>query len=108
MHIGVDTQTLDIRAIEVTTNAIGDAPTLPDLLTQIPEGETILSVSGDGAYDTRDCHAAIVGAGLIRSSRFAAMAGHGPRTVPASRPATNAARDEAAWPGDLEEVEWLP
>lgn len=63
VHIGIDAQTLDIRAIEVTTNAIGDAPTLPELLAQIPEHETVLSVGGDGAYDTRDCHAAIAGRG---------------------------------------------
>ena len=59
VHLGIDAGTLDIWAIEVTTNAIGDAPTLPKLLAQIPEDELILSVSGDGAYDTRDCHAAI-------------------------------------------------
>lgn len=59
VHLGIDAGTQDIRAIEVTTNAIGDAPTLPDLLAQIPEGEQILSVGGDGAYDTRACHAAI-------------------------------------------------
>ncbi len=59
VHIGIDAETLDIRAIEVTTNAIGDAPTLPDLLAQIPADETILSVGGDGAYDTKGCHAAI-------------------------------------------------
>lgn len=59
VHIGIDAETLDIRAIEVTTNANGEAPTLPDLLAQIPEDETILSVGGDGAYDTKGCHAAI-------------------------------------------------
>jgi hypothetical protein len=59
VHLGIDAVTLDIRAIEVTTNAIGDAPTLPGLLAQIPEDEQILSVGGDGAYDTRACHAAI-------------------------------------------------
>jgi IS5 family transposase len=63
VHIGIDADTLDIRAIEVTTNAIGDAQTLPDLLEQIPEDETIPSVGGDGAYDTRKCHAAIAGHG---------------------------------------------
>jgi IS5 family transposase len=63
VHIGIDARTLDIRAIEVTTNAIGDAPTLPGLLAQIPTDETIVSVGGDGAYDTRDCHAAIAGRG---------------------------------------------
>ena len=59
VHIGIDAETLDIRAIEVTTNAIGDAPVLPDLLAQISEEERILSVGGDGAYDTKKCHAAI-------------------------------------------------
>lgn len=63
MHIGIDAETLDIRAIEMTTNANGDGQTLPDLLRQIPEDETILSVGGDGAYDTRNCHAAIAGRG---------------------------------------------
>jgi len=59
VHIGIDAETLDIRAIEVTTNAIGDAPVLPDLLAQIPADEQISSVGGDGAYDTKKCHAAI-------------------------------------------------
>ena len=59
VHLGIDAETLDVRAIEVTTNAIGDAPALLDLLAQIPEGEKISSVGGDGAYDTRKCHAAI-------------------------------------------------
>lgn len=43
VHIGIDAETLDIRAIDVTTNATGDAPVLPDLLAQIPADETILS-----------------------------------------------------------------
>ena len=63
VHIGIDAETLDIRAIEVTTNAIGDAPVLPDLLAPIPEDERILSVGGDGAYDTKKCHAAIAARG---------------------------------------------
>ena len=63
VQIGIDAQTLDIRAIEVTTNAIGDAPILPNLLAQNSEDETIHSVGGDGAYDTRACHTAIVGRG---------------------------------------------
>ena len=63
VHIGIDAGTLDIRAIEVTTNAIGDTPVLPDLLAQIPEDEQISHVGGDGAYDTRKCHAAIAARG---------------------------------------------
>ena len=33
-HIGLDEHTLEIRAVEVTGSTIGDAPVLPDLLTQ--------------------------------------------------------------------------
>ncbi len=59
VHLGIDASTLEIRAIEVTDNATGDAPMLPCLLDQIDANETIASVSGDGAYDTRACHDAI-------------------------------------------------
>ncbi|MBB5371774.1 hypothetical protein HDE74_005363 [Janthinobacterium sp. K2Li3] len=50
---------MEIRAIEVTDNATGDAPMLPCLLDQIGADEAIESVSGDGAYDTKACHEAI-------------------------------------------------
>jgi hypothetical protein len=59
VHLGIDAATLEIRAIEVTDNATGDAPILPCLLDQIPAEEAIASVSGDGAYDTKGCHEAI-------------------------------------------------
>ncbi|EKU83642.1 hypothetical protein HMPREF9710_00821 [Massilia timonae CCUG 45783] len=59
VHLGIDAATLEIRAIEVTDNATGDAQMLPYLLDQIPASETVASVSGDGAYDTKDCHEAI-------------------------------------------------
>jgi hypothetical protein len=36
---------------------------LPDLLSQIPIGEEIGSVTADGAYDTRKCHDAIADRG---------------------------------------------
>ena len=53
------------RTIEVTDNAIGDAPILPELLAQIPQEEPIDRVSSDGAYDTRACHAAIAQRGSM-------------------------------------------
>ena len=59
IHIGIDEQTLEIRAVEVTSSSVGDAPMLPDLLNQIPPGQEIGSVTADGAYDTRRCHDAI-------------------------------------------------
>lgn len=61
MHLGIDAQTLEIRAIVVTSNSIGDAPILPALLAQV--STPIGTVSGDGAYDTMACHAAIAAVG---------------------------------------------
>lgn len=65
VHLGIDEQTLEIRAIEVTDNSVGDAPMLPELLAQIPADEAIASVSADGAYDTKACHAAIAARGAM-------------------------------------------
>ena len=59
IHIGIDEETLEVRAVEVTSSNIGDAPMLPDLLNQIPPSQDIGSVTADGAYDTRKCHEAI-------------------------------------------------
>src|SRR6056297_2402087 len=59
IHLGIDEETLEVRAVEITGSHIGDAPVLPDLLSQISAGEEIGSVTADGAYDTRKCHDAI-------------------------------------------------
>ena len=63
IHIGIDEKTLEVRAVEVTTSNVGDAPMLPELLSQIPSDQEIGSVTGDGAYDTRKCHDAIAARG---------------------------------------------
>lgn len=60
MHLAKDTATTDIRAVEFTPSRDGDSPILPELLGQIPEDERIGTVTADGAYDTRRCHAAII------------------------------------------------
>ena len=59
IHIGIDEETLEIRAIEVTSSSIGDAPMLPDLLNQIAPDQVLGSITADGAYDTRKCHDAV-------------------------------------------------
>lgn len=59
IHIGIDEETLEVRAVEITTSNVGDAPVLPELLEQIPPDQAIGSVTADGAYDTRKCHDAI-------------------------------------------------
>ena len=63
IHIGIDEQALEIRSVEVTSSEVGDAPTLPELLAQIPADQNIASVTADGAYDTRKCHDAIADRG---------------------------------------------
>jgi hypothetical protein len=45
IHLGIDEETLEIRVVEVTGSHIGDAPVLPNLLSQIPAGEEIGSVT---------------------------------------------------------------
>ncbi len=59
VHLAIDAKTLEIRAIEVTDNSVGDAPMLPELLAQIADEQEIGSVYADGAYDTKACHEAI-------------------------------------------------
>ena len=59
IHIGIDEETREVRAVEITTSNVGDAPMLPELLEQIPPDQAIGRVTADGAYDTRKCHDAI-------------------------------------------------
>ena len=42
LHIGIDAQTLQIRAICVTSNNVSDAAVLPDLLQQLPDHEAVI------------------------------------------------------------------
>ena len=53
LHIGIDAETLQIRAVQLTTNNVSD------LLDQIPPDERIDSVYTDGAYDMKCCRQVI-------------------------------------------------
>ncbi len=55
LHIGIDAETLQIRAVQLTTNNVSDSQVLGDLLDQISLDEQIDSVYTDGAYDTKRC-----------------------------------------------------
>jgi hypothetical protein len=57
LHLGIDEATGEIRSSVVTTNDVTDGQVLPELLDQV-SGE-IEQVSGDGAYDKRNCYDAI-------------------------------------------------
>lgn len=63
VHLAMDTATGDIRAVEFISSREGDSPVLPELLDQIPPDEDIGTVTGDGAFDTRRCHTAILDRG---------------------------------------------
>lgn len=59
LHIGIDAQMLQVRVICVTSNNVSDA-VVPHLLAQLPADESLLSVTGDGAYDTQTVYAAVM------------------------------------------------
>ncbi|MCX8839837.1 IS5 family transposase [Vibrio parahaemolyticus] len=57
LHLAVDTSTHEIVAAELSLSNVTDAEVLPNLLKQTRR--RIIEISGDGAYDTRNCHDAI-------------------------------------------------
>ncbi len=57
LHIAVDTSAHEIIGAELSLSTVTDGEVLPNLLKQTRR--SIIEVSGDGAYDTRVCHAAI-------------------------------------------------
>lgn len=63
LHLGVDEATGEIVVAEVTTNDYRDSEVLESLLDGITD--EISQLSGDGAYDTFDCHDAIAQRGAI-------------------------------------------
>jgi hypothetical protein len=49
LHIGMDAETGEIVAAELTTNDVDDASQVGPLLSQV--AESVASLTGDGAYD---------------------------------------------------------
>lgn len=60
LHVAIDAETLQIRAVQLTTNNVSDSQVLGDLLNQIPSNGRIDSVYTDGAYDTKHCRQVIL------------------------------------------------
>lgn len=63
VHLAMDANTGQIHAALMTHQDVGDGEVLPDLLDQIPAQVPIGTVGGDGAYDSRACHAHIAARG---------------------------------------------
>lgn len=79
----------------LTHQDVGDAEVLPDLLEQLPPGTPVAIVGGDGAYDTKSCHAAIAATGAQPSIPPREGAMPWPETTPGA-PWRNAAIDAIA------------
>ncbi|WP_321793981.1 IS5 family transposase [Burkholderia pyrrocinia] len=63
VHLAMDAKTGQICAALMTHQDVGDADVLPDLLEQLPPDTSVDILGGDGAYDTKSCHAAIAARG---------------------------------------------
>ncbi len=63
IHIDIDEDTLEIRAVEITSSNTAAAPILSELLAQKRPDHEIGSVTANGAYDTRKCHKATAARG---------------------------------------------
>ena len=60
LHISIDAQVLQVRAICATSNNVTDAAMSPQWLEQVPAEEPLLTVTGDGSYDAQLVHAAVI------------------------------------------------
>lgn len=82
MHIALDANTGQVRAVLMTHQDVADGDVLAELLDQIPSGERLDIVGGDGAYDSKRCHAAIALRGATPSIPPRDGAVHWKTTVP--------------------------
>ncbi|MCV5804440.1 transposase, partial [Escherichia coli] len=57
LHLAVDTSTHEVVAAELSLSNVTDVEVFSNLLKQTRR--RIIEISGDCAYDTRDCHDAI-------------------------------------------------
>lgn len=82
VHLALDANTGQVRAALMTHQDVADGEVLAELLEQIPEGEQINVIGGDGAYDTKPCHAAIAARGAAPSIPPREGAAHWPVNEP--------------------------
>lgn len=58
VHLVINADSHEVRAVEMADNRHGDGEIVPGLLSQLPKAERIGVISGDGAYDTRGVYEA--------------------------------------------------
>lgn len=87
LHIGVDADTGQIVAAEVTTNDVDDGSRVGPLLEQVMD--PVASFTGDGAYDRDDVYGAVAGrhpeAAVVAPPRSTAVPSETAETAPTQR-----------------------
>jgi DDE family transposase len=87
LHIGVDVDTGQIVAAEVTTNDVDDGSRVGPLLDQVMA--PVASFTGDGAYDRDDVYGAVAGrhpeAAVVAPPRSTAVPSETAETAPTQR-----------------------
>ena len=87
LHIGVDADTGQIVAAEVTTNDVDDGSRVGPLLDQVTD--PVASFTGDGAYDRDDVYGAVAGrhpeAAVVAPPRSTAVPSATADTAPTQR-----------------------
>ena len=104
VHLGIDAEALEIRAIEVTGAGVGDAPMLPELLEQIPVDQPVDQPSASPSARSVPAVPMTHGPAMrqspraapLPSSRPAATADPGKRIRPVPMPATTSSAPPAA------------
>ncbi|MEX3592277.1 MAG: IS5 family transposase [Burkholderia sp.] len=82
VHLALNANTGQVHAALMTNQNVADGDALAQLLDQIPREEQIDVIGGDGAYDTKPCHAAIAARSAIPSIPPREGAVHWPADMP--------------------------
>ncbi|XDJ35121.1 MAG: IS5 family transposase [Burkholderia sp.] len=82
VHLALNANTGQVHAALMTNQNVADGDALAKLLDQIPREEQIDVIGGDGAYDTKPCHAAIAARSAIPSIPPREGAAHWPADMP--------------------------
>ena len=97
IHIGIDEETLEVRAVEVTTSNVGDAPMLPELLAQIPSAQDIGLVTADGPTTPENVMMRLQRVALMPSYRRARTPNRGSPRAQAPLPETRRSMPRDTW-----------
>ena len=99
LHLGVDADTHEIVAVELTPDDVGDIAELPDLLEQIDAD--VASMTADGAYDSQVVYDAVAerhpNAAVIVPPRITAVANETAATQRDKHLATIAKHGRVSW-----------